>query len=352
METSDSGVQAVESFLSDLGLGRRKTYNLDYLVVGNGLVLRSRRGRRAEMSPALWPLELEVVGRTGGGRGRVHAELLDSDLVMGVNWHEGRGSPADEIEVFQLFSRLLKKWVGKTTRLLIYRDDVVDLEEFQTRGFTHCPRGPWLVAPDPPDATGMGKAADMIELYSDPMAVEWNFEPRLWVVLQPLIDDLKARGRSARVLEVGCGYGKNVTLLEELGFSTYGIDIAPPAIISCRDLTRHPSRFMVCSIARMPFRAGYFDAVLDVGCLHCLPAALQRPGVTEVARVLRPGGRLFSRFLKPRGQAWLARQRYATSAVGMSRASLQDLLSQHFETSFWQDHEATCAAARLQPPGS
>jgi hypothetical protein len=62
--------------------------------------------------------------------------------------------------------------------------------------------------------------------------------------------------------------------------------------------------------------------------------------------VLRPGGRLFSRVLRPRDAEWLAAQSYPVDRLGLEPMRLITLLERWFEVRFRTDHEATFVVAR------
>jgi SAM-dependent methyltransferase len=94
--------------------------------------------------------------------------------------------------------------------------------------------------------------------------------------------------RGARVLDVACGLGQWLGLLEEHGAEVAGIDISARAIEHCRQ--RFPGKeFHVGPAETLPFADGSFDLVTCMGSLeHFLdkPAALR-----EMVRVSRPDAR-------------------------------------------------------------
>lgn len=116
----------------------------------------------------------------------------------------------------------------------------------------------------------------------------WWYQGLRQVVLDHLREAAPA-GTELRVLDAGCGTGTVLQALAE-GGQAVGIDFSPKAIALCRQRGIH--RTAVASVMQLPFSDGLFDAVIscDVLChrdLTDLTAALR-----EMARVLRPGGRL------------------------------------------------------------
>jgi SAM-dependent methyltransferase len=100
-----------------------------------------------------------------------------------------------------------------------------------------------------------------------------------------------------KVLEVGCGPGRlSILLSGEYGLDVTGLDLDPAMIERARahaersknDGQRRPS-FLVGDVSSMALPDGSFDLVVSTLSMHhwADPSA----GLTEIARVLRPGGR-------------------------------------------------------------
>jgi ubiquinone/menaquinone biosynthesis C-methylase UbiE len=96
-----------------------------------------------------------------------------------------------------------------------------------------------------------------------------------------------AAGARGRTLDLGCGTGRNLPLVPPT--PPVGLDPAWPALQRAR--CRAPTaRLVQGSAEALPFRAGAFDTVL-CGLVFCSVPHPPR-ALTEVRRVLAPGGRL------------------------------------------------------------
>lgn len=92
----------------------------------------------------------------------------------------------------------------------------------------------------------------------------------------------------ARALDHGCGKGRNIGILNQLGFRTAGQDVAAD-----RWWKNFPgTAFQVVPPAapRLPWRTGSFELVLDFGVLGFVPEQRTAAFIDEVKRVLAPGG--------------------------------------------------------------
>ena len=75
----------------------------------------------------------------------------------------------------------------------------------------------------------------------------------------------------------------------------YGIDPGDQQIVRARSKAERrnlPIDFQIGVIENLPFPDQMFDVVLSTLMIHHLPRDLKRQGLAEIARVLKPGGRL------------------------------------------------------------
>jgi ubiquinone/menaquinone biosynthesis C-methylase UbiE len=97
----------------------------------------------------------------------------------------------------------------------------------------------------------------------------------------------------ARILEVGCGRGVALPVLERLcGPSRLvGLDIDPELLAeAAANLREQGTTAELCAadVRRMPFEDGAFDVIIDFGTLFHI--AKPQAATAEIARVLTPGG--------------------------------------------------------------
>ncbi len=105
-----------------------------------------------------------------------------------------------------------------------------------------------------------------------------------------------------KILDAGCGGGRNLHYFLRSGFRVFGVDQNPDAIEYVRSLAQmlapdlSPENFRVSSVEEMPFPDKSFDLVISNAVLHF--ANDERHFdlmMREMWRVLKPSGMLFAR---------------------------------------------------------
>ncbi len=151
-----------------------------------------------------------------------------------------------------------------------------------------------------------------------------------------LFDQL-LRGRIAqgmKVLDAGCGAGRNLVFLMRAGLEVWGVDESPDAIAHVRQLAAsiapqlEADRFRVGRVEAMSLEDGSMDVVVSSAVLHFARDERHwNAMVHEMWRVLAPGGILFARLATTVGQPRL-------QSVGGGRYVQPD-----GDTRFLVDHE-------------
>jgi SAM-dependent methyltransferase len=108
--------------------------------------------------------------------------------------------------------------------------------------------------------------------------------------------------KGMRVLDAGCGSGRNLVYLLREGFDVTAVDADAEQVERTAALAARlgrpfaPGRLLVASLEALPFSAASFDVVLCNAVLHfARDEAAFLAMVAELGRVLAPGGLLFAR---------------------------------------------------------
>ena len=103
--------------------------------------------------------------------------------------------------------------------------------------------------------------------------------------------------KDMKILDAGCGEGRNAVYFINQGYQVYGIDPNETAIQYCRYLSKslRPDfdfhRFQPGQLEEIPFHSQSFDAVICSAVLHFAKDVDNfRQMVSEIHRILKPGG--------------------------------------------------------------
>jgi ubiquinone/menaquinone biosynthesis C-methylase UbiE len=116
--------------------------------------------------------------------------------------------------------------------------------------------------------------------------------PLIWEVGRRVVERVDVQP-GERVLDVACGTGNAALRAAERGAEVTGLDIVPELLEQAQVLAERDGLALRCvegDAEALPFEDARFDAVLSV--FGCMFAPDHRRAAGEIARVLRPGGRI------------------------------------------------------------
>lgn len=141
-------------------------------------------------------------------------------------------------------------------------------------------------SPAPSDTVAIGPAPDVAWRNSGLGAITEALEQRG-------ILELVGGAAGLRVLDAGCGDGGLACELAANGAEVTGVDAEPAMLLAARERASSAGidvAFVESRLERLPFADDSFEVVVAVTVLCFVPDA--SAAVRELARVLRPGGRL------------------------------------------------------------
>jgi tellurite methyltransferase len=107
-----------------------------------------------------------------------------------------------------------------------------------------------------------------------------------------VVEIAKMLPRRAKVLDLGCGEGRNALYLAQHGFETWGVDISKAGIEKFRRIAESlsvPVHAEVCDMRDYSFPTA-FDLIVCLGCLHLIKREDWRSLIIEMKRNTADGG--------------------------------------------------------------
>ena len=173
----------------------------------------------------------------------------------------------------------------------------------------------------------------------------WDASARAWIEEQGAAGDfareftldgpMQARVRTAApvaVLDVGCGEGRFCRWLAEQGIGAVGIDPTAALLAQARALDPEGD-YREGRAEMLDFGDGSFDMVVSYLTLIDIPD--YRAAITEMARVLRPGGRLLVANMQGYHTCGEGRPEWREDGAG--RVLLDRYLEERAEWAEWRD---------------
>jgi len=96
------------------------------------------------------------------------------------------------------------------------------------------------------------------------------------------------RGKSIRVLDIGCGNGRNSKIFNELPFievDYYGIDFAPAVIEYCTKTYNNRTFFYQDITRDIELPEKKFELIIDFGCFHCLTPEKRKKYAENIIKI-------------------------------------------------------------------
>ncbi|TJY41965.1 class I SAM-dependent methyltransferase [Cohnella pontilimi] len=106
--------------------------------------------------------------------------------------------------------------------------------------------------------------------------------------------------RDVRILEIGCGPGANLWYIAREGFTVEGIDGSSTAVHKAKarldqEVPNWNGEIRIGDILELPYVDNLFDAVIDNQAISCNSFESAQRMYRETHRVLKPGGKFYSR---------------------------------------------------------
>ena len=127
---------------------------------------------------------------------------------------------------------------------------------------------------------------DYNQIAEDFSRTRWN----IWSEFNIFRDFIK---NGDKILDVGCGNGRLLEILKDKKVNYTGVDVSEKLLEIAKK--KYPqNEFLVANNLNLPFLDNNFDKVFSVAVLHTIPSEdLRKKAISELKRVLKPGGLLF-----------------------------------------------------------
>jgi SAM-dependent methyltransferase len=112
-------------------------------------------------------------------------------------------------------------------------------------------------------------------------------------------EDFVTDVESKRILDAGCGVGRHTIYAHLLGLDAYGIDLSDVAVKTARmwaeqiQMSSFKNKIIQGDLRRMPWDHDFFHYSISHGVLDSMPYEIARESVSEISRVIMPGGLFF-----------------------------------------------------------
>lgn len=113
----------------------------------------------------------------------------------------------------------------------------------------------------------------------------------------PKIARLIKKRNAKKILDLGCGSGRNLVYLAKNSFAVYGVDISPEGIRIAKNWLKEEglkANFKISDIyKKLPYPDNFFDALISIQTLHHAKIEEIRKLIKEIERILKSKSLIF-----------------------------------------------------------
>jgi len=106
-----------------------------------------------------------------------------------------------------------------------------------------------------------------------------------------LLDEFSEKVNEGKVLDAGCGPGRDTQYLTEKGLNVTGIDLAEGMIQHAKENKK--GKFRLMNVKDLEFPKNEFDGIWCNTVIHFFPPEQMPEVIGELKRVLKPGGTVY-----------------------------------------------------------
>ncbi len=100
---------------------------------------------------------------------------------------------------------------------------------------------------------------------------------------------IKMKKKSIRILDHGCGNGRNFFYLKKKGYDVYGTDISNHIIKNNKKYLKSKNKFLTGTLKEIDFKNNFFDAILSDASLYYQKKKFMFEEVDEFYRIMKKG---------------------------------------------------------------
>lgn len=115
--------------------------------------------------------------------------------------------------------------------------------------------------------------------------------------------------RGDKILDVGCGFGRDVMFFLEQGLDVYGIDLSAKMVEMAKEYEPQ-GKYFIMDVEEMSFEDNFFNGIWCSAVLYHFKKSDLHDVFTEIKRVLKKDGILYLNLKQGKGQKFIKDDRF------------------------------------------